>query len=221
MNILVVAAHPDDEVLGCGGTIAKRIWQGDTVHLLILGEGITSRDNWKQKELDGLHGCIEKANERLGITKDHIFIESFPDNKFDSVSLLDIIKVISGVKEDIKPDIIYTHSLHCLNIDHKRTFEAVVTATRPMQDETVKMIYSFEIPSSTEWMFPLGFQPNIFFDIKETINKKIEAMQEYKDELREYPHPRSLYGIYSNAQLWGMKCGLPFAEAFELVRDIE
>lgn len=221
LKILTVAAHGDDEILGCGATVAKRVSDGDKAYLLILGEGVTSREGWTQQELDSLHECIEKANNKIGIPKKNIFVESFPDNKFDTVALLDIVKTVLRIKDIVKPDVVFTHHPHCLNIDHRITYEAVVTATRPMQNETVKSIYAFEILSSSEWSFPQRFSPNVFFDIKETINCKIAAMMEYSGELREYPHPRSLFGIYQNAQTWGMKVGIPFAEAFECVRIIK
>jgi LmbE family N-acetylglucosaminyl deacetylase len=221
MTILIIASHPDDEVLGAGATIAKLTKKGDDVYLLILGEGVTSREGWTQQELDSLHECIDKANSKIGISEDHIIVESFPDNRFDTVALLDIVKAVSKVKDVVKPDVMYTHSPYCLNIDHQRTYEAVVTATRPMTDETVKQIFSFEIPSSTEWRFhPSRFTPNVFVDVKETIRLKLDALNEYKSEMREYPHPRSLYGVYENAQQWGKKVGVPFAEVFECVRMV-
>lgn len=221
MKILVVAAHPDDEILGCGGTIAKRVRQGDEAYLLILGEGVKSREGWTQEEYDSLHSCIEKANSKIGIPKENITVLDFPDNKFDSVPLLDIVKAVCKVKDQVYPSMVFTHSCHCLNIDHQRTFEAVVTATRPMVDEPVKRVYSFEILSSTEWRFHPEFNPNVFMDVKETINRKLDALQKYKTEIRDYPHPRSLYGVYQTAQQWGMRVGVPFAEAFELVRHVE
>jgi LmbE family N-acetylglucosaminyl deacetylase len=219
MTILIVAAHPDDEILGCGATIAKRTNQDEDAYLLILGEGVKSREGWTQDEYDSLHGCIEKANDVIGIPVGNITVLDFPDNRFDSVPLLDIVKAVSKVKNRVQPDTVFTHQPHCLNIDHKRTYEATITATRPMEDEPVKTIYAFEILSSSEWSFPQRFSPNVFFDVKETINKKMEALRMYHTELRDYPHPRSLNGVYHSAQLWGMRVGVPFAEAFELVRN--
>ncbi len=220
MNILIVASHPDDEILGCGGTICKLIRQGHKGHLLILGEGVTSRNDWKQSELSELKDSIFKANKCIGINEKDIMITSYPDNAFDSVPLLNIVKTVLEAKERFQPNMIFTHHEKCLNIDHQIAYQAVMTATRPMKEEIVKKIYSFEILSSTEWRYPQLFNPDVFFDIKETI-KKIEAMNEYKSELREFPHPRSLYGVWLNAQYWGMRTGVPFAEAFTLVRDVE
>lgn len=222
-KILIVAAHPDDEVLGCFGTVARLIKEGYEAYTLILGEGKTSRDEKrvvenKKDELEILNSEIQKANDIIKIKK--IFVYDFPDNRFDSVDLLDIVKVISKVKDEIKPDIIFTHYEKDLNIDHKITYQAVITATRPMENESVKEIYSFEILSSTEWQYPISFSPDVFFDISDTLDLKLKAISEYKSELCAYPHPRSLEGIKLNAQYQGMRVGKRFIEAFKSVRVI-
>ena len=223
-KILIIAAHPDDEVLGCGGTVARMVAEGYEAYTLILGEGITSRDKKRErgkrdKEIKELREQIHKADSIIGVKK--VFIYDFPDNRFDTVPLLDIVKVIEDIKDNVKPDIIFTHYEKDLNIDHKITYQSVITAMRPLADETVKEIYSFEVLSSTEWSYPLSFSPDVFFDISGTINLKINAMSVYKKELRDYPHPRSLEVIKQNAQLWGIKVGLKYAEAFKLVRLVK
>lgn len=223
-NILVIAAHPDDEVLGCGGTMARLAKEGNDVYALILGEGITSRDDKRdtskrKKEIQSLRDQAKKANTLLGVKKTFIF--DFPDNRFDTVALLDIIKTLENVKKEVKPDIVFTHSYGDLNIDHRITFEAVLTASRPIKGESVKEIYSFEVLSSTEWNFPLNFSPDVFFDISDTLDIKLNAMKEYRFELKEYPHPRSLKGIKLNAEMWGMKMGLEYAEGFKCIRCIK
>jgi len=223
-KILIVAAHPDDEVLGCFGTVARLIKEGYEAYTLILGEGKTSRDEQRvvedrKEDIELLNSEILNANSTIGIKK--IFIESFPDNRFDSIDLLDIIKVISKVKEEISPDIIFTHYENDLNIDHQITYKAVITATRPMESESVKEIYSFEILSSTEWNYPLSFVPDTFFDINDTIDLKLKAMSIYKSELCEYPHPRSLDGIELNAKYQGMRVGKRAVEAFKSIRVIK
>jgi len=223
-KILIIAAHPDDEVLGCFGTVARLIKEGYEAYTLILGEGKTSRDEQRvledrKEDIALLNDEIEDANYVIGIKK--VFIESFPDNRFDSVDLLDIIKVISQVKEEVKPDIIFTHYENDLNIDHQVTYKAVITATRPMQDECVKEIYSFEILSSTEWNYPLSFSPDTYFDISETIELKLEAMKKYTSELCVYPHPRSLEGIELNAKYQGMRVGKNHVEAFKTIRSLK
>ncbi len=223
-KILIVAAHPDDEVLGCFGTVSKLIKEGYEAYTLILGEGKTSRlDTRKVEEnkeqLEILNDEIKKANDIIGIKK--CFVYDFPDNRFDSVDLLDIIKVISKIKEEIKPDIVFTHYENDLNIDHKITYQAVITATRPLENESVKEIYSFEILSSTEWQYPISFSPDVFFDIQDTIELKLNAMQCYKSELCLYPHPRSVEGIELNAKYNGMRVGKNYVEAFKSVRVIK
>ncbi len=223
-KILIIAAHPDDEVLGCFGTVAKLIKEGYEAYTLILGEGKTSRDEQrvvenKKDEIEILNTEIQNANDVIGIKK--VFIESFPDNRFDSVDLLDIIKVISRVKEEVKPDIIFTHYENDLNIDHQLTYKAVITATRPMEDECVNEIYSFEILSSTEWNYPLSFSPDVFFDISDTLDLKVQAMKKYTSELCQYPHPRSIEGIELNAKYHGMRVGKKYVEAFKSVRAIK
>ena len=223
-KILIVAAHPDDEVLGCFGTVSRLIKEGYEAYTLILGEGKTSRDEKrvvenKKNEIEILNSEIKRANDTIGIKK--TFIYNFADNRFDSVDLLDIVKVISKVKEEIKPDIIFTHYENDLNIDHTITYKAVLTATRPMKNECVKEIYSFEILSSTEWNYPISFSPDVYFDIENFIDIKLEAMKKYYSELCEYPHPRSLEGIKLNAQYNGMRVGKKYVEAFKCIRIIK
>lgn len=222
-RILIIAAHPDDEVLGCFATVARLIQEGYEAYTLILGEGITSRDSsrapsQRSEEIKSLRNAIYAANESIGIQK--VFIENFPDNRFDSVDLLDIVKVISTIKDEVTPDIIFTHYADDLNIDHRITYQAVLTATRPMAHECVKEIYAFEVLSSTEWNYPLSFSPDLYYDVTATLPLKIDAMRHYAGELREYPHPRSLRGIELNADYWGMRTGLIKAEAFKTIRII-
>jgi LmbE family N-acetylglucosaminyl deacetylase len=223
-KILIIAAHPDDEVLGCGGTAARLVKEGNEAYTLILGEGITSRDDSRQKEkreqeIVQLKKQVHEANHVIGIKE--VFTYDFPDNRFDSVPLLDIVKVTETIKNKVKPDIVFTHYEQDLNIDHRVTYQAVLAAMRPTVGETVKEIYSFEVLSSTEWNYPLRFSPDVFFDISETLKSKLSAMEKYQSELREYPHPRSIKGIRLNAEQWGMKTGLQYAEAFKLVRLVK
>lgn len=224
-KILVVAAHPDDEILGIGATIAKHDISGDYCYALILGEGITSRYEKREladtKKLESLHCDTYEAAKIIGY-KD-VFFENLPDNRFDSVALLDIVKIIEKYVDDIKPDIIYTHFRNDLNIDHRKTFEAVLTATRPIGSEYVKEIYSFETVSSSEWNFSdyIQFNPNYFIDVTETLEKKIEAMKCYTNELKEFPHPRSNENLKNVASKWGSVISRKYAEAFQVVRIID
>ena len=222
-KILVVVAHPDDEVLGCGGTIARLASEGNYVYTMILGEGVTSRDSKRDRtkrenEIAELRKQAENANKILGVKK--VYTYGFQDNRFDTVSLLDIIKTIEKIKENIKPDIVFTHYYGDLNIDHQITFKAVMTAFRPIKGESVKEIYSFEIPSSTEWnvLSSTYFTPDYFVNINKSLEIKINALKEYKTELRDFPHPRSLKAIELNAKHWGVKMGFEAAEAFKTIR---
>jgi len=224
-KILIIAAHPDDEILGCGGTAAKLAQSGNEIYILILGEGKTSRGIGKEsfeKEIEELNIEIKNANQIIGIKE--IFTTNFPDNRFDEIPLLDIVKKIEKIKDKIQPEIIFTHHYGDMNVDHQQTHKAVLTATRPMKEECVKEIYAFEVPSSTEWngfSKETAFIPNVFVDITETIDLKIKAMAEYKSELREYPHPRSLQHIKELAKVNGTKVGLEYSENFMLIRQIK
>lgn len=226
-KILIIAAHPDDEVLGCGGTIARFAKMGNRIFCLFLGKGKTSRYYQEKKsaikrEQTILEKEAKEAAKILGISE--LFFENFPDQKYDSIPLLNIVKAIEKIKEKLKPNIIFTHHAGDLNLDHQVTLKAVLTACRPLKRETVKKIYSFEIPSSTEWGIPKRkdyFVPNVFIDISNTFRKKIKALKTYKSELREYPHPRSEEAILAIAKRWGSVAGLKYAEAFELMRWIK
>lgn len=224
INILVIAAHPDDEILGCGATIS-RLSKSNDVQICIIGEGITSRYNLPgEASLDDLETLRAQAKEAAKIVgASGVDFAGFPDNRFDSVDLLEIIKVIELWIEKYKPAVIYTHHGGDLNIDHDLTFRAVLTAARPTFESTVKDIYSFEIPSATDWSFGAlkqSFRPNVFVDVTDTIENKISALKIYKDEMRAFPHPRSLKSVEINAQKWGSVSNINFAEAFELVRSI-
>lgn len=227
MKILIVAAHPDDELLGAGGTIARHVENGDMVDALILGEGQTSRfahrEDAGEQILTELHGNTQKAAKVLGIRR--VYFENFADNRFDGVELLTIVKAIEDRIKELSPDIIYTHHGGDLNVDHQKTYQAVLTATRPMQGQCVKEIYAFETVSSTEWNFAYGdaqFSPNVFVKLTdEQFAKKLKAMQEYETELCEYPHPRSLRMLEAVALRWGGVVGGHFVEAFELVRSVK
>lgn len=219
-DVLVVAAHPDDEVLGVGGTMLKHVNEGDRVHILLLGDGESARD---------LKGNIKKrANQANRVAEKvgakNLFLEKLPDNQFDSLSLLQITKTVEKYLFKIKPSILYTHFANDLNIDHRLTFQAVITACRPQPDFFVRYIFSFEVLSSSEWQYKKGaqlFAPTHYNDVTRFIDKKMSLMKIYKNELRPFPHPRSLLGIKTQAQYRGMEVGLDFAEAFELVRSIK
>ena len=218
MKILIIAAHPDDECLGMAGTIAK-ISKDNSIEILILGTGIASRNIQNKNEaIIKLRDESKKANNILGIQK--IYFEDLPDNEFDRISLLNITKIVETYIEKIRPEIIFTHHIGDLNVDHQLTHRAVMTALRPIGNYSVQKIYSFEVLSSTEWGISESFQPNTYIDISDTIKLKEDALREYKSEIREYPHPRSIEGIKILAKKRGMEVGLRYAEAFQLIRDV-
>ena len=222
-RIMVITAHPDDEILGCGATINKWVNSGAEAFALILGTGIASRcGNDKttlSKDIENLQKNAKESAEIIGYKT--ISFESFPDNRMDDANLLDIVQKIILYAEMIKPDIVFTHHHGDLNIDHRITFNAVITAFRPTRSCSADTILCFETPSSTEWNFPYYknvFSPNIFVNIEDNINAKIMALNCYKSELCHAPHPRSQESIQAIAKRWGSVADLQYAEAFELIR---
>ena len=224
-SALIIAAHPDDEVLGCGGLIPRLAKEGQEVFIAILGEGLTARYP-KPAQAEASHIKALQAQSQLvarTLQAKEVFHYSLPDNRFDSLPLLEIIKIIEELIESIKPVVIYTHHAGDLNIDHRLVNQAVLTATRPVKDHPVKEIYAFEVPSSTEWAFnqlALPFQPNVFVDISQTLSLKLKALSYYEAEMRVFPHPRSPEAITANARRWGSVVGCEAAEAFELIRSV-
>lgn len=228
-RILLVVAHPDDELLGLGASMYRLIHEHQCqIHVVILGEGITSRSDNRDTKLWENELAIHRENiknAQNAIGYQSVSVYNFPDNRFDTVALLDIIKVIEKEKSNFYPDIIFTHHGGDVNIDHQRTFEAVITACRPMAHEKVKSIITFETPSGTEWRAssdPKHFIPNFIFEISEnSLNSKIQAMECYKFEKRQYPHPRSPEALRIRAQMWGISNGVNLAEAFQIIRSIQ
>ncbi len=222
-KILVIAAHPDDEILGLGGTVKKLVDEGNTVECLILGEGLTSRKSNPENKtgIDDLQKQSLESGQILGFSKLHF--ENLLDNRFDDYNMLDVVKKIEKYIKSIKPEVIFTHHYGDLNKDHRITFDAVQTATRPMEDCLVKEIYLFETPSSTEWNFKYrsdSFTPNYFVDVTNYLDYKLKAMECYKSEIRDFPHPRSLESLEIIAKSWGIKIGKKYVEAFEVLRVI-
>ncbi|MCK4319945.1 PIG-L family deacetylase [Candidatus Micrarchaeota archaeon] len=222
MKVLVVAAHPDDEVLGAGATIAKHTEKGDDVKVLILGTGVTSREVENPRlKVEELVNDSKRALSLLDVS-DIIHLD-FPDNQFDSVSLLDIIKEVEKIVSKFNPETVYTHHWGDLNVDHRLTFDAVLTACRPFSSN-VRKILCFEVLSSTECTIQSvqnSFAPNYFVECKKTIKKKIDALKEYKSEIKKCPHPRSLESVEYLSRYRGTMIGREYAEAFVLVRDIK
>lgn len=222
MKIAVIAAHPDDEILGCGGTMAKHIASGDEVFVLILGEGISSRGgkHTKKKQLS-LHLAARGANEVLGIT--HLTILGLPDNSLDTLPRLEVVQSIEKFLDHTNPSIVYTHSNSDLNIDHQIVHESVLTACRPTPESKIIRILCFEVPSSTEWRGAgsvVPFIPNWFVDISDTISLKIKALTCYSSEMKSWPHARSLEAVNHLCCWRGATIGSRAAEAFVLSRAI-
>lgn len=223
-KVMVIVAHPDDEILGCGATMKKLTERGADVRTLILGEGKTSRDNQRNREkresdIGELREEVIEANKIVGVTDVHVM--DFPDNRFDTVALLDIVKSIEKHIDEFEPTAVFTHFSGDLNIDHTITNKAVLTATRPQPGQTVEMVAAFEVLSSTEWNYPNSFSPSLFIDVNDKqLNAKINAMKAYRSELKDYPHPRSLKSIKELAKNRGTSVGVEYGEALSMIRYI-
>jgi LmbE family N-acetylglucosaminyl deacetylase len=223
-SILILAAHPDDEVLGCGGTIAKLTDGGAIVHVAFLADGVFSRvgdQTAQHQELNVRRNAANKACEILN-TKSVSFGD-FPDNRMDTIPLLDITQAVEALIAKHQPEMVFTHHAGDVNIDHRCVHEAVVTACRPQQGHPVKTILCFEVPSSTEWQLPgstSAFTPNWFVDISTTLVRKLAALEFYAEELRAWPHPRSRKGVEHPAHWRGSTVGVDAAEAFILGRQL-
>jgi len=225
-RILVIAAHPDDEVLGCGGTVARLAAEGASVSIFILADGLTSRADYDPVRdagaLKAHHERAHRAGRLLGAQE--VTLGGFPDQRMDTVPLLEITQAIEHEIARVRPDTVFTQHGGDLNMDHVITFRATLTATRPMAGGPVKRVYAYEVGSSTEWSFQQfepRFQPQVFFDVSAQLETKIAAMQVYESETRAFPHPRSPEAIRATALRWGSVAGVNAAEAFQLVREIQ
>jgi len=225
-TVLIIAAHPDDEALGCGGTIARHADAGDRVHVVFLAEGVTARQD--VPDLNALADALRRREDGAAAVARILGAESpvfhrLPDNRLDGLPLIDLAKLVEREIARIGPDIIYTHHGGDLNIDHRLTHQAVLTACRPLPGARVRAIYTFEVPSSTEWGGAAtggGFTPTRFVDIAGQLQRKLDALACYGDEMRPFPHPRSREAIEALARSRGAASGLAAAEAFMVVREI-
>lgn len=222
MNILVIAAHPDDEVLGCGGTIARAAAEGECVTVAILGQGAASRhadsDPAATLETSRLVDASHAAADILGVADVRHF--GLPDNRFDSLCLLDIVKLIESLAEELQPEEVYVQHGGDLNMDHTITFRAAMTAFRPLPGCSLRALFAYEVPSSTEWAFGRfapAFVADTFIDIGPYLDSKLAAMKAYAAELREFPHPRSCQALRMIAGERGSRVGLSAAEAFTTI----
>ena len=236
MKVLVIVAHPDDEVLGMGGTLRKLSVKNHDIKVVFLATGIAARrsDNFRnetkyeinktlikkmEEQIKKLRLDAKRALKILGIKNIEFF--DFPDNEMDMVSNLEITKTIENIIKKFKPDVIYTHTKNDINVDHRAIFNATITATRPSTRVNVKKVICFEVPSSSEWNFGDTFSPNIFVDIKRELSYKKKAIQTYKTELKKFPHPRSVNSLDIIAKRWGTVSGFEASEAFELIRELD
>lgn len=227
-RLLVVVAHPDDELLGFGASIHRLVRrQGCTARAVILGEGLTARAEARDPAMwaAGLathRANIARAAAAIGYASTGIY--DFADNRFDSVDLLDLVKVVEREKAEFQPDVVFTHHGGDTNIDHRRTFEAVITACRPLPGEPPRTLLAGETPSSTEYQaacYPQPFLPNFFLSVtEEDVEAKIRGMEAYEFERRPYPHPRSPEALRVLARRWGIATGQAYAEAFMLIRHL-
>ena len=223
MRVLCVAAHPDDEVLGCGGTLARHAAAGDEVHVCLVAEGLTSRPSGGNAgDLADLAAAARRADALLGVRETVLL--GLPDNRLDELARLDVIQRIERVLASVQPEVVYTHAACDLNLDHQIVHEAVLTACRPIPDQRVKRILCFEVPSSTEWRGAgsgPAFVPNWFVDISATLAAKRAALGEYAGEMRPWPHARSIEACEHLAGWRGASVGVAAAEAFMLARLCE
>lgn len=224
-NILIVAAHPDDEVLGCGGIIARHRAQGDQVNVIFLTKGVGVRGTHYAGARDPSERSEAslKALAILGVPEGCVTAFDFPDNAMDSVPLIEIVRAIEHTALVLQPSQVYTHHASDLNVDHRAVFQAVLTSFRPQPDTSVRQILCFEVPSSTGWGSPamgLPFSPNTFIDIEKHLEKKLRALAAYGMEMRSYPHARSLEAVRHLAHFRGSQMGLMAAEAFVMERNL-
>tara|TARA_A100001015_G_scaffold287074_1_gene356458 strand:- start:2216 stop:2908 length:693 start_codon:yes stop_codon:yes gene_type:complete len=226
-KILVVAAHPDDELLGCGGAILYHLNRGDKIRIIIVAEGLTSRDSKRDKvtrfnDLNKLKSTTIKIFKKIGVRE--VDFLDFADNRLDSYNLIDVIKPIEKIIQNYKPNIIYTHNPGDLNIDHNIVNRAVMTASRPKPKISIEKIYAFEVLSSTNWSINhtnSNFEPNYFLNIEKFLKKKIKLLSYYKTEMEKWPHTRSLKSVEYLAKYRGSSVGFEAAEAFYLLREIK
>ena len=218
-KILVICAHPDDESLGLGGTLALHSKNGDDVTVMIFGTGQYGRDETK-KGIEDRMNQGKKACKILGVNK--VQFQNYEDQKLDLVPLTELTAHIEKAIRKTKANTVYTHFWGDMNQDHRRIYEATLIATRPKKSNTVNELICFETPSSTDNNYgEVNFNPNYFVNIKKVLKQKKKAVSQYKNEILEYPHPRSLEAIENRAKFWGSKVNLDYAEAFIKIREIE
>ncbi|MBI5329731.1 MAG: PIG-L family deacetylase [Betaproteobacteria bacterium] len=219
-TVLIIAAHTDDEALGCGGAIARHVAAGDAVHAVFMADGVSSRPDTTPEDMDRRMAAARQAHEILGLRR--VQYLGLPDNRMDSLPLLDVVQALEAAIEPLAPQVIYTHHHGDLNIDHRITHQAVMTACRPLPGSPVREIYGFEVLSSTEWATPQQepFAPNVFVDISDFLSIKLSALRAYQSEMRSAPHSRSIEHVEHLARHRGYSVGVEAAESFISIRLI-
>lgn len=213
---LVIAAHPDDETLGMGGTWFKLKSEGWKVALVWMTDGSSSRDD---NNLEVRNSEVETVLSLLKPDDFHHF--NFPDNKMDTIAILDIVKTLEPIIDNLKPSRIYTHTKLDLNIDHQVVHNAVITAARPLPNRSVQLILGFEVLSATHWHSHSNFQPQWHVDVEGFTDKKYDVLKAYKNEMNAFPSARSLETVKSLEVFRGSLVGRQKAESFEIYRSIE
>jgi len=212
-KVLVIAAHPDDELLGCGGTLLTRQKKGDLIYVLICCEWESMRKHAVEQER-----YVHSAMEKLRVSK--LYTLGLPDQRLDGFPLLVLVQRIEKVIEEVRPNIIYTHFVGDNNQDHRRVFDATMIAARPIREE-LQSVYAFYTVSSTEWGRTAAFSPDTWVDISGVIAEKLEAFACYQSEVKPYPHPRSVEALRNAAKFWGNQCLMEYAEVFQTVMRLK
>ncbi len=220
--VLVVVAHSDDESISMAGTIVKHIKKGDKVFVISMTDGVGARDDANLNKIKQRKNASVTASKVLGFEWGDSY--DFSDNVMDSYPLIEIVKAVEKAKYKYRPTLVYTHSGADLNVDHRVVANSVLTAFRPQPNELCKELRLFEVASATDYgnsAVTGSFSPNLFIDISNEWPSKVKALEAYMEEMREYPHSRSIQGIKNLANLRGNQVGYDFAEAFEVIRKLE
>jgi LmbE family N-acetylglucosaminyl deacetylase len=220
MKVLVLAAHPDDEVLGMGGTIATHTGQGDDVKIVCVTDGSSTQYPGDAAKRAQKEGEARRAAAELGVD-DYVHLD-LPDMRLDTLAHVEVNRVVEEHVNGFGPELVYTPQPD-VNLDHRALFDSVIVATRPFPGQPVRRLLTYAPTSSSEWTPAVvsWFVPNWFVDISETLERKLAAFRHYETEQRAYPHPRSERAIRAAAELHGASCGCEYAEPFVLVRSLE
>lgn len=219
-RVVVIGAHPDDELLGAGGTLARHVLAGDEVHAIVIADGAGSR--YPDQMITTLEKDAQRAAQTIGFAS--LRLQALPDQRLDTVPFIELTQLIESVLDDVGPHVVYTHFPGDVNADHGLVARAAWTACRPYSRPELRRFAVFETPSSTEWAWPMdgaSLNPNHFVDVTGTLDIKIAAMECYETELRDYPHPRSSRALRERAAYWGSQIGRLAAEPFRILRDVE